>query len=44
MRTLVVVVQAATFVALTPMMVAEGQWRLGAAQLCLAVVTGLVYL
>jgi hypothetical protein len=32
-----------TFVALGALLVAEGHWRLGAAQLLLAAITGLVY-
>lgn len=36
--------QAATFVGLGCSLCARGSWRLGAAQLALAAVTGLVYL
>jgi hypothetical protein len=43
-RGALVAAQAATFVLLAAMFFADGQWRLGAAQLCLAVVTGLIYL
>lgn len=43
MRTALVILQAATFVGLGIILVAEGDWRLGAAQLLLALVTGLVY-
>lgn len=44
MRTTLVVAQALTFVGLGALLVISHEWRLGAAQLLLAVITGLVYL
>ena len=42
-QTIIVGVQAATFVALGVLFVATGDWRLGASQLMLAAVQGLIY-
>jgi hypothetical protein len=43
MRTALLVVQVATFVILGVMLCAQGQWKLGAAQLLLAGVQGIIY-
>lgn len=43
-RTLIVLVQAGTFVALAPLLFRAGEWRLAVAQLLLAGVTAVVYL
>jgi hypothetical protein len=41
--TVLVAIQAATFVALAVLFCVHGQWRLGVAQALLGAVTGLVY-
>lgn len=43
MRTALVVAQALTFVGLGALLVCQGEWKLGAAQLLLAAITVLVY-
>lgn len=43
MRLVLVALQGATFLALGGLLMAEGSWRLGVAQFCLAAVTALVY-
>lgn len=43
MRTVLVVVQVTTFIALGCLLLAAGEWRLGAAQLLLAAVQAVVY-
>jgi hypothetical protein len=42
-RSVLVTVQAATMVGLSVVLFAAGSWRLGMAQVLLALVTGLVY-
>lgn len=44
MRTALVYAQAATFVGLAALLVAQHAWRLATAQILLGVVTALVYL
>jgi hypothetical protein len=44
MRETLVYVQTATFVGLGALLMAQGVWRLGAAQIALGLVTWLVYL
>jgi hypothetical protein len=43
LQTTVLIIQIATFVALGCMFLATGDWRLGAAQLLLALVQGVLY-
>ncbi|MGZ6570485.1 MAG: hypothetical protein ACXVHB_05850 [Solirubrobacteraceae bacterium] len=43
MRSALVAAQGFTFLALGGLLCREGNWRLGAAQLLLAIITGLVY-
>lgn len=43
MRATLVAVQAATFFALGVLLLADGNWRLGGAQVLLGLVTALVY-
>lgn len=44
MRTALVLIQGATFVALAGVLALDHAWRLAAAQFLLAIITGLVYL
>lgn len=43
MRSTLVAVQVGTFVGLGALLIIEGKWRLGAAQLLLAGVQGIIY-
>lgn len=43
MRSVILIVQVATFVALGILFLTEGKWRLGAAQLLLAIIQGVIY-
>ena len=44
MREYLVVLQAVTFVLLGALLLLDGHWRLGVAQLLLAAITALIYL
>lgn len=44
MKEATTIVQAVTFLVLGGLLIADGNWRLGAAQLLLAAITVLVYL
>lgn len=43
MRAALVIAQVGTFVGLGALLLAEGHWRLGASQLLLAAVQGVIY-
>lgn len=43
MATIILIIQVATFLALGAMFLASGDWRLGVAQILLAVVQAVIY-